>query len=79
MNDLMGVQPPLIHLARVTQHPCLAAGAGHSPEEAWLPQVPAVLDNQRVFEGFLNRLHCKSILYPLTYHIFSRIKVPEGG
>lgn len=73
----MCVQPPLIHLA-VIQHPCFAAGAGHSPEEAWL-KVPVVLAHQRVSEGFLNRLQSKFILYPLTHHIFSRNKVLDGG
>lgn len=34
------------------------------------PKVPVGLDHQRVLEGFLNRLHWKCILYPLTHHIF---------
>lgn len=39
----MGVQPPLIHLARVTQHPCFASllcsRSRALPEEAWLPPL----------------------------------------
>lgn len=76
-----GVQPPLIHLA-CTSIPALQQEWGTPLRKLgclhWL-KVPVVLTPQRVSEGVLNRLHCKSILYPLTHHIFSRNEVLDGG
>lgn len=76
-----GVQPPLIPLACISI-PALQQEQGTPLRKLgylhWL-KVAVVLAHQRVSKGVLERLHCKSILYPLTYHFFPEMKLLMDG